>query len=140
MKKTLKYMLLAVLLLMGAQAQAQTLRDGEYNYLGKISPNGTVRNARYDAIGFFNSDGTIANSKNRVVGRLTSDLQILDDDGERVGYITATGEVHDGESELLGTIERSSGKVTDAHGKVIGYAHGISMLWIASYYFFDFFD
>lgn len=119
---------------------AQNLRDGNYNYIGKISPNGTVRDAKYNALGFFNSDGTIANAQNKLVGSVTKDLQILDKDGERIGFVTVEGEVNDGESHLLGTIDRATGKVTDANGNVVGYANGISMLWIAAYYFFPFFQ
>ena len=139
MKKLIAIFLLMLLCCAGV-AQAQNLRDGDYNYIGKISPNGTVRDAKYKALGFFNADGTICDAHNKKVGSITKDLQILDDNGERIGYVTMNGEVNDGESNLLGTIDRSTGKVTDADGKVVGYANGISMLWIADYYFFDFFD
>ncbi|MBP5562346.1 MAG: hypothetical protein J6X70_11220 [Muribaculaceae bacterium] len=139
MKKLIAIFMLT--LLWGASmASAQNLRDGDYNYIGKISPNGTVRDAKYNALGFFNPDGTIANAHNKLVGTVTKDLQILDKDGQRIGFVTVEGEVRDGESHLLGTIDRSTGKVTDADGKVVGYANGISMLWIAAYYFFPFFQ
>lgn len=121
-------------------ARAQSLRDGDYNFIGKITPNGTVRNNKYVAIGFFNGDGTLANSKGKITGRLNKDLNIYDTDNNRIGYITIEGRVYDGESNLLGKIDRNSGKVTRADEQVIGYAHGVSMLWIAAYYFFDFFD
>ena len=137
MKKIITLLLVALLGI--TVAQAQNLRDGDYNYIGKISPNGTVRDAKYRALGFFNADGTIANAQNKLVGSVTGDLQILDKDGQRIGFVTVEGEVRDGESHLLGTIDRSTGKVTDADGKVVGYANGISMLWIAAYYFFPFF-
>lgn len=148
--KTLKKIFTLVLIIVGigvaslTDAEAQSLRDGNYNYIGKILPNGTVRNERYVAIGFFNGDGTIADRHGKMQGRVsTSELAIYDDDGKRIGFLTTDGRVFDGESVQVGTIDRNSGKVTqldDGEEKTIGYAHGVSMLWIAAYYFFDFFD
>ena len=40
---------------------------------------------------------------------------------------------------IVGTINLSDGKVTDANQKVLGFARGIRVDWIACYYFFDFF-
>ncbi len=132
--------LMAFAVITATNVSAQSLRDGEYNYIGKISPNGTVRNDKYVAIGFFNTDGTVANKKGEVTGRLGNDLNIYNTEDVRIGYLTIDGNVNDGESNFLGNIDRASGKVTDKDGKTIGYAHGVSMLRIAAYYFFDFFD
>lgn len=135
-------MLLVMLLASGWMAgrcQAQTLRDASYNYVGKITPNGTVRNSEYAAVGFFNTDGTIANAKGKTVGSVDRKMQFFNKAGERIGYLSATGEVRDGESNLLGNIELKSGKVTNAAGEVMGYANGISIQRVAAYYFFDFF-
>lgn len=123
-----------------SSAVAQTLRDANYNYVGKISPNGTVRDSKYNPIGYFNNNGTIANAKGKTVGRFDNKMQIFDKEGKRIGYITADGSVHDGESDLLGKIEIKTGKVTDDDGKVLGYANGISIQRVAAYYFFEFFD
>ncbi len=135
-------MLLAVMVatFCTSSAVAQTLRDASYNYVGKISPNGTVRDSKYNPVGYFNNDGTIANAKGKVVGRFDGKMQIFNKGGERVGFITADGSVYDGESDLLGKIEIKTGKVTDDDGKVLGYANGISIQRVAVYYFFDFFD
>ena len=35
-----------------SSAVAQTLRDASYNYVGKISPNGTVRDSNSHVIGY----------------------------------------------------------------------------------------
>ena len=51
----------------GTTAVAQTLRDASYNYMGKISPNGTVRDSKYNPVGYFNNDGTIANERGKAV-------------------------------------------------------------------------
>lgn len=123
----------------GSSATAQNLRDANYNYVGKISPNGTVRDGNYNPIGYFNNDGTIANAKNKTVGRFDNKMQIFNKAGERIGYITADGSVYDGESKLLGEIEIKSGKVITPEGEVLGYANGISIQRVAAYYFFDFF-
>lgn len=121
-------------------ASAQTLRDANYNYVGKIAPNGTVRNSEYGAVGFFNNDGTIANAKGKTVGRIDAKMQIFDKSGTRLGFVLADGTVNDGESKLLGKIDIKTGKVTDDDGDVLGYANGISIQRVAAYFFFDFFD
>lgn len=136
----LSVVLTLVMTISAVSASAQSLRDGEYNYIGKISPNGTVRDATYNAIGFFNADGTVADKNGTVRGRVNRDLNIYDNGDKRIGFINVDGTVRDGESNVLGKIDRNSGKVSDANGNTIGYAHGVSMLWIAAYYFFDFFD
>ncbi len=133
-------MLAVVVAAFGAtSATAQTLRDANYNIVGKINPNGTVRNSDYGAVGFFNNDGTIVNAKNKTVGRIDGKMQIFDNHGTRLGFINADGTVCDGEDNKLGTIDVKSGKVTKADGSVLGYANGISIQRVAAYYFFDFF-
>ena len=121
-------------------AVAQTLRDANYNYVGKIAPNGIVRNSEYTTLGFFNQDGTIANAKGKTVGRIDTKMQIYDNHGTRLGYINADGTVCDGENKLLGKIDIKSGKVVNNDGEVLGYANGISIQCVAAYFFFDFFD
>lgn len=142
--KTLVRNMVLLLAVMGAMcsynAMAQTLRDASYNYVGKISPNGTVRNSKYDPVGYFNNDGTIANAKGKVVGRFDNKMQIFNKAGERIGYINADGTVNDGESNILGKIDIKSGKVTTPDGEVLGYANGISIQRVAAYYFFEFFN
>lgn len=143
MKTLMRNMLLLVVLLAAfetSSAVAQTLRDASYNYVGKISPNGTVRDSKYDPVGYFNNDGTIANAKGKVVGRFDNKMQIFNKAGERIGFITADGSVNDGESNTLGKIEIKTGKVTNEDGQVLGYANGISIQRVAAYYFFDFFN
>ena len=71
-------------------------------------------------------------------GRI-SRLEIFDASGTRIGYIKTDGTVCDGESRVLGTINLNDGKVTDASQRVLGFARGIRVDWIACYYFFDFF-
>ena len=143
MKTLLKNMIMLVVMVaaMGTtNAMAQTLRDANYNYVGKISPNGTVRDSQYNSVGFFNNDGSIANARGKVVGRIDHKMQFYNKAGERIGYINADGSVHDGESNLLGNIEIKTGKVTNNEGQVLGYANGISIQRVAAYYFFDFFE
>ena len=142
MKTLLRNMIMLALMVaaMGSTtAVAQTLRDASYNYVGKISPNGTVRDSKYNPVGYFNNDGTIANERGKVVARVDQKMQFFNKAGDRLGYINADGSVHDGESNLLGNIEIKTGKVTDAEGTVLGYANGISIQRVAAYYFFDFF-
>ena len=142
MKTLVRNMIMLVIMIAtvgSATAVAQTLRDASYNYMGKISPNGTVRDSKYNPVGYFNNDGTIANERNKVVARVDQKMQFYNKAGERIGYINADGSVHDGESKLLGNIEIKTGKVTDEDGEVLGYANGISIQRVAAYYFFDFF-
>lgn len=142
MKTLLRNIIVMVALIAAAgttSAMAQQLRDANFNYKGKIAPNGTVRNSEYAAVGFFNSDGSIANAKGKTVGRFDSKMQIFNNSGARIGYITADGSVYDGESDLLGKIDIKSGKVVDDDGEVLGYANGISIQRVAAYFFFDFF-
>ena len=138
--KTLRfYMLLLVLAIAGAVcSQAQVLRDADFNAIGRISPNGLVRDANAHTLGSFEPDGAVKDKAGTVVGRIQR-LEIFDTDGNRVGYIHTDGTVCNGESSELGTINISDGKVTDAEHRVLGYARGIRVDWIACYFFFDFF-
>ena len=131
---------IALLLAMawGAQAQAQVLRDADYNSVGRIAGNGLVRDASQRSIGSFEADGTIKDKAGVTRGRINR-LKIFDANGTRVGYIKTDGTVCDGESNVLGTINLNDGKVTRADQRVLGFARGIRVDWIACYYFFDFF-
>ena len=119
-------------------AQAQVLRDADYNSVGRIAGNGLVRDAHQRSIGSFEADGTVKDKAGVTRGRI-SKLEIFDAAGTRVGYIKTDGTVCDGESRVLGTINLNDGKVTNVDHKVLGFARGIRVDWIACYYFFDFF-
>ena len=121
-----------------ACAQAQVLRNVDYQAIGRISPNGVVRNAESMSVGSFEPDGTVCDRSGNAVGRINR-LEIFDTEGKRVGYINTNGVVHNGEGEVMGTISLNDGKVTDAKHAVMGYARGIRVDWIACYFFFDFF-
>lgn len=142
--KTLRYLIIAIVGLIACvtsgNVEAQNLRDGNYDPIGKISANGTVRSEKYATVGFFNNDGTICNNKKEVIGRVAGDLQIFNEKNERVGYLNLDGTVHDADSKPLGKIDRATGRVEDNDGKVLGYGQGINMAWVACYFFFDFFD
>ncbi len=120
--------------------QAQTLRNANYVQLGKISANGTVRNAQFVTVGYFNTDGSISDRNRNKVGRISGDMQVYDASGKRVGYITVDGAVHDGESRVIGHIDRKTGKVSDGDYNAVGYAENLNIVWIACYYFFNFFN
>lgn len=141
MKRLKTYLTAAIVLMaMGwsAAAQAQVLRDADYNSVGRIAGNGLVRDAHQRTIGSFEADGTVRDKAGTELGRINR-LEIFDATGVRIGYINTDGTVRDGESNLLGIINLSDGKVTDADQHVLGFARGIRVDWIACYYFFDFF-
>ena len=139
MKTINQYLMLLVLALsMAVGAQAQVLRDADFNAIGRISPNGMVRDAAAHSLGSFEPDGTVKDKSGTVMGRINR-LEIFNAEGTRVGYINTDGTVRTGESNVLGNINISDGKVTDAEHKVLGYARGIRVDWIACYFFFDFF-
>lgn len=119
-------------------AQAQVLRDANYEAMGRISPNGMVRGHDSVSKGCFEPDGTVKDKAGNVLGRIDR-LEIFDNQGTRIGYINTNGTVRNGNSEVLGTINLGDGKVTDASHNVLGYARGIRVDWIACYFFFDFF-
>ena len=129
-------MLLAVLPLAG---NAQVLRDADYNSIGRISGNGLVRDANHQSVGTFDPDGTVRNQAGTVVARIKR-MEVYDPAGKRVGYINSDGSVRDGDSKPMGNINLNDGKVTDAQHRVLGYARGIRVDWIACYYLFKFFD
>ena len=131
-------MLLVLVVSMAAGAKAQVLRDADFSAIGRISPNGMVRDAAAHSLGSFEPDGTVKDKAGNVVGRINR-LEIFDAQGERVGYINTDGTVRTGESNVLGNINISDGKVTDAEHRVLGYARGIRVDWIACYFFFEFF-
>lgn len=137
MKLLKTYILLAIMAL-AIGAQAQVLRDADYQPMGRISPNGMVRNANSMAIGSFEPDGKVCNREGMPQGHIKR-LEIFNNENVRVGFINTNGVVHNGEGEMLGTINLSDGKVTNAKNEVLGYARGIRVDWIACYFFFDFF-
>ena len=142
MKKFRLYMTALVLALTGimaTQADAQVLRDADFNSIGRINGNGVVRDETGRSAGSFDDDGTVRNVKGTAVG-VIKELEIFDTAGERIGYINTDGTVRDGESNVLGYISINDGKVTDAEKKTIGFARGVRVDWIACYYFFHFFD
>ena len=142
MKKFRLYMTAVVLALTGimaTQADAQVLRDADFNSIGRINGNGVVRDETGRSAGSFDDDGTVRNVKGTAVG-VIKELEIFDTAGERIGYINTDGTVRDGESNVLGYISINDGKVTDAEKKTIGFARGVRVDWIACYYFFHFFD
>ena len=141
MKKFRLYMTAVVLALTGimtTQADAQVLRDADFNSIGRINGNGVVRDETGRSAGSFDDDGTVRNVKGTAVG-VIKELEIFDTAGERIGYITTDGTVRDGESNDLGYISINDGKVTDAEKKTIGFARGVRVDWIACYFFFHFF-
>ncbi len=60
--------LFAVLLMLTASVQAQTLRDSSNRNIGKIESDGTVRDGMNRYLGKVESDGTIRNSSNSCIG------------------------------------------------------------------------
>ncbi len=138
--KTMKIFILTMVMAMSAAigAQAQVLRDANYEAMGRISPNGMVRGHDSVSKGSFEPDGTVKDKAGNVLGRIDR-LEIFDNQGTRIGYINTNGTVRNGNSEVLGTINLGDGKVTDASHNVLGYARGIRVDWIACYFFFDFF-
>ena len=141
MKRLKTYLTVAIVMMAMAwsvNGSAQVLRDADYNSVGRIAGNGLVRDASQRSIGSFDADGTVRDKAGVARGRINR-LEIFNLEGMRIGYINTDGTVHDGESNLLGTINLSDGKVTDANQKVLGFARGIRVDWIACYYFFDFF-
>ena len=142
MKKFRLYITAVVLALTGimaTQADAQVLRDADFNSIGRINGNGVVRDETGRSAGSFDADGTVLNVKGTAVG-VIKELEIFDTAGNRIGYINTDGTVRDGESNILGYISINYGKVTDAEKKTIGFARGVRVDWIACYYFFHFFD
>jgi hypothetical protein len=142
MKKYRLYITAVVLALTGimaTQADAQVLRDADFNSIGRINGNGVVRDETGRSAGSFDADGTVLNVKGTAVG-VIKELEIFDTAGNRIGYINTDGTVRDGESNILGYISINDGKVTDAEKKTIGFARGVRVDWIACYYFFHFFD
>ena len=130
--------IMAIALACSAGASAQVLRDASYNSVGRIAGNGLVRDVNQRSIGSFEADGTIKDKAGVTRGRINR-LEIFDAHGSRIGYIKTDGTVCDGESHVLGTINLNDGKVVDAGQRVLGFARGIRVDWIACYYFFDFF-
>lgn len=142
MKAIKTYLTIAVLMMAMAwsvNASAQVLRDANYNSVGRIAGNGLVRDASQKLVGSFESDGSVRNKAGEKLGQINR-LEIFDNEGARIGYINSDGSVRDGESNPLGTISLSDGKVTDANHKVLGYARGVRVDWIACYFFFNFFN
>ena len=130
---------LALAGIMATQANAQVLRDADFNSIGRINGNGVVRDASGRSAGSFDADGTVRDMKGTAVG-VIKELEIFNTEGDRIGYINTDGTVHDGESNVLGYISINDGKVSDTNKQTIGFARGVRVDWIACYYFFHFFE
>ena len=142
MKRIRLYFTAIVLALAGivaTQANAQVLRDADFNSIGRINGNGVVRDASGRSAGSFDADGTVRDMKGTAVG-VIKELEIFNTEGDRIGYINTDGTVHDGESNVLGYISINDGKVSDTNKQTIGFARGVRVDWIACYYFFHFFE
>lgn len=141
--KTLRiYVTMIVLAVAGMcmSSNAQVLRDATNdNTVGRIAGNGLVRDINMRTVGSFDADGTVRNASGTAMGKIVR-LEIFDTEGNRMGYINTDGTVRDGNSNKLGHVNLNDGKVTDASQKVLGYARGIRVDWIACYYFFGFFN
>lgn len=139
MKRLFTYIAIVMMALCWSnQGSAQVLRDADYNSVGRIAGNGLVRDASQRSIGSFEADGTVKDKAGVTRGRINR-LEIFNASGTRIGYIKTDGTVCDGESNVLGTINLNDGKVVDASHRVLGFARGMRVDWIACYYFFDFF-
>lgn len=139
MKRLFTYIAIVMMALCWSnQGSTQVLRDADYNSVGRIAGNGLVRDASQRSIGSFEADGTVKDKAGVTRGRINR-LEIFNASGTRIGYIKTDGTVCDGESNVLGTINLNDGKVVDASHRVLGFARGIRVDWIACYYFFDFF-
>ncbi|MCQ2288871.1 MAG: hypothetical protein MJZ74_07205 [Muribaculaceae bacterium] len=141
--KTLRIYLTMIVLAMAGMcmsSNAQVLRDASNdNTVGRISGNGMIRDNGFHSVGSFDADGTVRNADGTALGKIVR-LEIYDMAGNRLGYINTDGTVRDGNSKKLGHVNLNDGKVTDASQKVLGYARGIRVDWIACYYFFGFFN
>ena len=63
--KAIRYiasLLLLAAALIAPQAQAQVLRDADYNAIGRINGNGNVRTSDYHSLGSFENDGRVLNA------------------------------------------------------------------------------
>ena len=140
MKKLRLYITALVLALAASfTAQAQVLRDANYNAIGRINGNGVVRDQAGRSVGTFEADGSVRDNSGKALGSIKQ-LDIYSADGQRIGYINTDGTVRDGQSNVLGYININDGKVTDDKKQTIGFARGVRVDWIACYYFFHFFD
>jgi len=137
--KAKKLIILALALIATATAQAQVVRDADFNTLGRINRNGIARANDGRSVAVFDDKGFLHDKLGNVVVRI-KDMDILDPEGNPIGYINRDGTVRDSASNLLGHIDISDGKVTDASDNVLGYARGIRVDWIACYYFFKLFE
>ena len=62
--------LFAVLLMLTASVQAQTLRDSSNRNIGKVESDGTIRDGSNRMVGRIYTDGTLRASSNRLVGKI----------------------------------------------------------------------
>ena len=113
--------LFAVLLMLTASVQAQTLRDSSNRNIGKVE-----------------SDGTIRDGSNRMVGRIYTDGTMRDSSNRNIGKIESDGTVRDGMNRYLGKVE-SDGTIRNSSNSCIGHARGISHRQAAAFFFFNMF-
>ena len=81
--KAIRYiasLLLLAAALIAPQAQAQVLRDADYNAIGRINGNGNVRTSDYHSLGSFENDGRVLNAAGNEVARIKR-MEIFAPDG-----------------------------------------------------------
>ena len=87
--KAIRYiasLLLLAAALIAPQAQAQVLRDADYNAIGRINGNGNVRTNDYHSLGSFENDGRVLNAAGNEVARIKR-MEIFAPDGALIGCI-----------------------------------------------------
>ena len=90
MKKFRLYITALVLALAGIMAtgaEAQVLRDADYNSIGRINGNGVVRNEAGRSAGSFDADGTVRDGESNVLGYINiNDGKVTDAQKQTIGF------------------------------------------------------
>ena len=86
MKKMRFILLLASLLLTGAQLHAQKIMDGSYGTVGYIKSDGTIQDHSYRTVGYIKGNGTVQDGSYRTIGYVKKDGTVQDASYRTIGY------------------------------------------------------
>lgn len=133
--RTLAWVLFLVVVLLGAGAWAQELRDDRHRRLAWVDESGWVRDASHARMIRIQADGVIRDARNRRLGLVASDGTVRNAKNQLLGRIHDDGTVRDARNRRLGTVD-TRGCVRNARNQVMGRVKGVTRTQAAIFFFF----
>lgn len=86
MKRTVFLLIVAIIIGLGFDAQAQTITNASHSTVAHVKSDGTIQDSGYHTIGHFKSDGTVQDAGYHTIGHINSDGTIQDASYHTIGH------------------------------------------------------